>query len=183
MAGASVRLDGRELEKLRQQLQKAAADEDAFLRSCAKELAARLLRKAIRRTPVGVYDKPVSFTTSAGEEVSFTPNTGKNGGTLRRGWTSKTHEEAVEGNGKGAIEAVKPYVDTLKINHSGNNFEIEIVNPVKYASYVEYGHRTRDHTGWVDGQFMLTISEEEVRKSAPQILEKKLEKWLKGCFQ
>ena len=60
---------------------------------------------------------------------------------------------------------------------------IEIINPVEYASYVEYGHRTRNHKGWVEGKFMLTVSEDEIRRSAPRILEKKLEKYLKECFK
>ena len=60
---------------------------------------------------------------------------------------------------------------------------IEIVNPVEYASYVEYGHRTRNHKGWVAGQFMMTISEQEVQTIAPKILENKLKKFLGGAFQ
>lgn len=55
---------------------------------------------------------------------------------------------------------------------------IEIVNPIEYASYVEYGHRTANHEGWVKGQFMMTISEQELQSIAPQILEKKIKKYL-----
>lgn len=60
--------------------------------------------------------------------------------------------------------------------------EIEIVNPVKYASYVEYGHRTANHKGWVQGRFMLTISEQEIQNIAPNVLEAKLSKFLKGVM-
>ena len=45
-------------------------------------------------------------------------------------------------------------------------------------AYVEYGHRTRGHKGWVQGRFMLTISVDEIQSAAPKILEKKLAKWL-----
>ena len=67
--------DFSELKKLQENLNKMVGSEDArskFCEDCAKELAARLLRSVIMRTPVGVY--PAS--------------SGKVGGTLRRGWTS-----------------------------------------------------------------------------------------------
>ena len=49
------------------------------------------------------------------------------------------------------------------MRHEGGSYIIEIVNPVEYASYVEYGHRTADHNGWVSGHFMMTISEKELK--------------------
>ncbi len=156
MARSNVRLDYDELKKLKEQVEQFGdpTQVDMFLTSCAKELAARLLAKVIKRTPVGQYPK----------------GSGKTGGTLRRGWTA------------GQNSNVKAYTDSLKVNKVGNDFVIEIINPVEYASYVEFGHRTRNHKGWVEGHFMLTISEEEIRKSAPRILENKLKKYLKGCF-
>lgn len=128
------------LQKRLEQLEKV--DRDQFCRDVAKELAARLLAKVIKRTPVGDYP----------------PKSGLMGGTLRRGWTAE------------------------QITKIGNMYQIEIINPVHYASYVEYGHRTRDHKGWVEGKFMLTISEQELDAQAPAILEKKLEKILGGLF-
>ena len=78
---------------------------------------------------------------------------GHNGGTLRKGWT---------------VDA------TVKKN--GDTYTVEIKNPVEYAEYVEYGHRTRNHKGWVNGRFMLTLSENELQKDMPAIIEKKLQK-------
>ena len=126
-----------------------------FIESCAKELAARLLAKVIKRTPVGDYPK----------------STGKKGGTLRRGWTGeKTSSASV-------------YANSLKVHHFGGTYVIEIINPVEYASYVEFGHRTRGGDGWVEGKFMMTISEQEVQRDAPKILENKLKKKLGECFK
>ena len=157
-----------DMKKLQKQLNKIQqGNVEAFIEACAKELAARLLAKVIKRTPVGEYPK----------------SSGKKGGTLRRGWTSKTHEEAVGGSGKGSISAGKAYADTLTINHFGNTLVIEIVNPVEYASYVEYGHRTPDHKGWVQGRFMLTISEQEIQEIAPKVLEAKIKKFLGECMK
>lgn len=157
-----------DLKKLQKQLNKSQeGNVEAFVDSCAKELAARLLAKVIKRTPVGKYPK----------------SSGKKGGTLRRGWTSKTHEEAVGGSGKSSVAAGKAYADSLKINHFGNTLVIEIVNPVKYASYVEYGHRTANHKGWVQGRFMLTTSEQELENITPKVLESKIKKFLGECMK
>ena len=157
MAKSNVRLDYDELVKLKEQIEKLndPSQTDLFFTSCAKELAARLLAKVIKRTPVGQYPK----------------GSGKTGGTLRRGWTAGKSSNATA------------YANSLTVNKVGGDYVIEIINPVEYGSYVEFGHRTRDHMGWVEGHFMLTISEDEIRKSAPRILEKKLETYLKGCFK
>lgn len=145
-----------QLKKLQKDMNKLQeSDLDAFLEACAKELAARLLAKVIKRTPVGEYPK----------------SSGKKGGTLRRGWTA------------GKRESAKGYADSLTINHFGNTYVIEIVNPVEYASYVEYGHRTANHKGWVQGRFMLTISEEEIQNIAPKVLENKIKKFMGECLK
>ena len=157
----------RDLEDFKQKIKDnlGANHVDLFIESCAKELAARLLAKVIKRTLPGQYPK----------------GSGKVGGTLRRGWTSKTHEEAASGHGSG--KPAKEYADSLKVNHFGGVYVIEIINPVEYASYVEFGHRTRNHEGWVEGKFMLTISEQEIESDAPRVLENKLKKKLGEVFR
>ena len=147
------KVDFSELQKFVDKVEKSL-DEDQvqlFMEACAKELAARLLTKVIRRTPVGVYPDRV-------------------GGTLRRGWTAEKQQD------------VTAYVNSLNVMHTGDSFTIEIVNPVEYASYVEFGHRTRNHKGWVEGKFMLTISEQEIQTIAPRVLESKIKKLLGECF-
>ena len=151
------KVDFSDLENFRKNIEKNLTGNqvDLFIESCAKELAARLLAKVIKRTPVGQY-----------------PNSsGKKGGTLRRGWTN------------GQNQAASAYASGLNVNHFGNVYVIEIINPVEYASYVEFGHRTRNHEGWVEGKFMLTISEQEIESDAPRILENKLKKKLGECFR
>lgn len=179
-----------EMKKLQKQLNKLKQNNvEDFIDSCAKELAARLLAKVIKRTPVGDYSKEVEVIAKRdskyhkkGDIYTKRVNpSGRNGGVLRRGWTSKTHEEAE--NGKGTPTNGKSYADSLEINHTGNTIVIEIKNPVEYASYVEYGHRKRNHSGWVQGHFMLTISEQEIQDIAPKVLEAKIKKFLGDCFQ
>lgn len=156
------KVDYRQLEQLQKKLDKLQrADMDKFCQDCAKELAARLLAKVIKRTPVGQYNKA-----------------GKNGGTLRRGWTAATEAEAQSKSRSNAQQ----YVQTLTVSKVGGVYQIELVNPVHYASYVEFGHRTRNGQGWANGRFMLTISESELDSQAPAILEKKLIKYLGEAF-
>jgi hypothetical protein len=134
-----------DLRRFQQNLNKLQNDTQMsdYFEACAKELAARLLAKVKKRTPVGDYPK----------------ESGKKGGTLRRGWT------------------------VGEIRKEGHMYIIDITNPTEYASYVEYGHRTRNHKGWVNGRFMMTISEQELEQIAPKVLENKLKKFLGGAFQ
>lgn len=79
-------------------------------------------------------------------------------GTLRRGWT----------------------VGELKKSESG--YEIEVIDPIEYASYVEFGHRTRGGKGWVPGRFMMTVSASELEGMAPALLQRKLNAYLKEAL-
>lgn len=142
------------LQDFQKQLEKLQ-DPDAFVEACAKELAARLLRLVVKRTPVGQYPS----------------GAGKTGGTLRRGWTDEKQASA------------QGYAESLTVNRFGDIYVIEIVNPVEYASYVEYGHRTANHKGWVKGRFMMTISEQELERIAPRVLENKIKKYLGGLVK
>lgn len=142
-------------EKLKNNLQATEAEMNTFLEACTKELAARLLAKVIKRTPVGQYPS----------------GSGKTGGTLRRGWTGEKSSGSAS------------YANGLNVEKHGDTYTIEIINPMEYASYVEFGHRTRGGKGWVKGKFMLTISEQEIQTAAPAILEKKIKQKLKECFK
>lgn len=170
------------MKKFQQELNKIKQDDvEAFIAACAKELAARLLRKVIKLTPVGDYSG-TSYSCAGGLTHKGNKIEGKDGGTLRRGWTAATHEEAASGKGKSSVSKGKSYANSLEINHTGNMLVIVIKNPVEYASYVEYGHR-KVNGGWVKGHFMLTISEQEIQNIAPKVLESKIKKFLGECFQ
>lgn len=147
--------DFKQLKALQDRIEKLQkAELKKFCEAVSKELAARLLAKVIKRTPVGQY--PAS--------------SGKVGGTLRRGWTGEKQQNAAA------------YAQSLPVKQSGHTYEITIINPVEYATFVEYGHRTRGGSGWVEGRFMLTKSEMEVEGQAQKIIEKKLMKYLGEVF-
>ena len=148
-----------DLKKLQKQLESLQSERNILMEACAKELAGKLFGKVKKRTLPGDYDKFVSFTTKDGKQVSFETKSCKKGGTLRRGWTI------------GEIENINGF------------YKIEIINPVEYASYVEFGHRTANHKNWVEGKFMLTISEQEIQNIAPRVLEKKIKQKLEAVFK
>lgn len=148
--GNAVKINLEGFKELEKSLTKIQKDVDDFIVSLSKEVAARLLSKVIRRTPVGQYKK----------------GSGKVGGTLRRGWTSgKKRADFIEG---------------IQVNKRGGIYEVVIKNSVEYASYIEFGHRTRNHKGWVPGRFMLTISEQELEGDLERIIQNKLQKFIGG---
>ena len=135
-----------ELTALRDRLERLQkTDFDAFCRAVTKDIAARLLRKTIQKTPVDT-------------------------GELRRSWTV------------GMVEK------------RGDLYYIEVINPLEYAQYVEYGHRQtpgryvpaigkRLKRSWVQGKFMLTLSENEIQRDMDKIIKQKLIRLLKEAIK
>lgn len=79
------------------------------------------------------------------------------------------------------------------ITHVGTTYKIEIINPMDYTTYVEYGHRQtpgryvpaigkRLKSSWVNGKFMMTISISEIEAQIPAIIEDKIWKEIRRCF-
>ncbi|MEK4193278.1 HK97 gp10 family phage protein [Paenibacillus sp. FSL L8-0323] len=124
------KFDFTDLKKLHKSMVQMQKEFPAFMEECIRELAGRLLAKAIARTPVLTGD-------------------------LRRGWQ---------------IGQV--------VKLQGGGVHVEITNNVEYALYVEFGHVTRLRTGWVNGRFMLTLSEQELEREMPAIIERKFQKFL-----
>lgn len=192
--------DYKQLQQLRDNLTKLqSADLEKFCRDVSKELAARLLALVIPRTPVGNYKIEVEVTAKRdskshkkGDVYTKRVNpSGKMGGTLRRGWTARTEQEAASGGGS---SNAKEYAQSLPIAKQGSSYTVEVINPVHYASYVEFGHRQevgryvpaigkRLKQGWVNGKYMLTISEQDLRTQAPAVIERKLNALLQEVFR
>lgn len=168
MAKKWGKVDYSELIELKERLEQfQKVDMDAFCEKVAKELAQRLLRSVRKKTQVGEYET-ITYKKKDGSTVTY--NEGKQGGTLRKGWKMQPN-----------------------VTKSGTTYEIEVFNPVEYASYVEYGHRQqagrfvpqigkRLKVSWVEGKFWLTDSENEVQAIAPKLIEKRLNEELRRIF-
>ena len=188
MAKSWGKVDYKQLLKLRENLEKLqSVDMDRFCVTMSKELAARLLSLVIPATPVGDYAKYKTVTAKRdskshkkGEQYRKRVGnpSGKKGGTLRRGWTARTEEQAAGG---GWTPDPVAYASDIPITKSGDTYTIEVINPVHYASYVEFGHRTRGG-GWVPGQYFLTMAEKEIREHSPEWISAKLDKELRKVF-
>ncbi len=165
--GRMGRFDSKGLEELKKQLDNLQDKQSEFFESCAKELAARLLAMVVKRTPVGDYSKEITIVAKRNSKKHKKGETykkkilpgGKMGGTLRRGWT------------------------VGEVRKEGGIYHVEVVNNTYYAPYVEFGHRTANHKGWVPGRFMLTISERELEVIAPRVLENRIKEFMEGCLK
>ena len=80
------------------------------------------------------------------------------------------------------------------IRKQGDCYYIEVINPLEYAQYVEYGHRQtpgryvpaigkRLKKSWVQGKFMLTLSENEIQRDMDKIIKQKLIRLLKEAIK
>lgn len=194
--------DYKQLGRLRDNLARLQSmDMERFCHDVSKELAARLLGLVIPRTPLGSYKTDVQVTAKRnskyhkkGDVYTKRVNlTGKTGGTLRRGWTAKTEAAAKSGSGTPTTQQAKEYAHSLPVTKSGHNFRIEVTNPVSYASYVEFGHKQQPgryvpaigktlKQSWVNGQYFLTLSEQDLERLAPALIERKLEALLLEVF-
>lgn len=156
--------DFKELKEFQKKLQQLEDDRSRFCEQCSKALAGRLLAMAIKRTPVGVKANDSEYWD------------GYVGGNLRRNWTG--------GKTTGAVG----YANNLPVYKNGDNYTIVVENPTEYASYVEFGHRQTPgkyvpalgkklKASWVNGKYMLTLSEKDLERIAPDILEKQLNKF------
>ncbi len=153
------KVDFRQLEKLQERINRMYEfDREKFCRDCAHELAVILYKKVVERTDVGDYEE-ISYIKKDGSVLVY--NAEKQGGELRKSWTIKSVEK------------------------QGDVYICEVINPKEYASYYEYGHRQEPgrfvpqigkklKNAWVEGKFILTISEKEIQSMAPGYLEMKL---------
>ncbi|MEK3886530.1 HK97 gp10 family phage protein [Bacillus sp. FSL K6-3431] len=67
----------------------------------------------------------------------------------------------------------------------GDTYIIVIYNQLEYASFVEKGHRivvAGKTVGWVEGRFMLELTENEMEKIAPNMWKIEVEKEMRRIF-
>lgn len=171
------------IENLKADLERIQKETPAVIKSCANELAARLLRKVIKRTPVGrkpefkgeAYikvkgksGKSKTFMTKAKADHEAMINkywSGYTGGYLRQNWRAEP------------------------VENTGNTYSVKVENPVKYASYVEHGHRQTPgryvpalgktlKVSWVKGRHMLSDSVDEIDNIKHNLVRDRVEAFL-----
>lgn len=148
-----------QLEELNRRLEQALnVDADVFFRTAAKDLAARLHNKVVKRTPV-VY------------------------GTMRNAWAIMLVGQRGEHYTIALINNLV-YASYVEYGHwqTPGRFipgywqaERFVYDPNAQGGMVLKKH-------WVKGRFMLTISSQELEQQMPAILEAKLYDFIKRCF-
>lgn len=130
--------------------------EETFIIDVMNRLGNLMIREVKMRTPVGQYDNSVFFARD-GKLFVFEASGGRNrvGGELRRNWL---------------LEGAQA---------TGDGFIVTISNNTEYAPFVENGHRTVNG-GWVEGQFFLKITMEEIISQLPKIVGPAYEEYLRG---
>lgn len=132
--------DFKELERLNERLEQlSSVDFDTFCREAANEIAARLLAKVKKRTPVGVvpkFDEPktVKVQGASGKSKTFLTRSGAirdkywsgyKGGTLRDAWT------------------------ILPVEKHGDQYLVTVVNNTEYASYPKGAKVSHNSKHWI----------------------------------
>ena len=71
------------------------------------------------------------------------------------------------------------------ITRSGDTLQVWFINPMSYATYVEYGHAKPYKAGaspgsadWVEGYFMMTVSLEIIQRNMPTRFNQQFEAFL-----
>ncbi len=172
MARISGGADYRDLREFYDKLQANFSQRqcEEFIEKCVKRLAGELLRRAVKKTPIGHYDGS-SYVCETGfshkgrkVKVGAGENDYKRGGKLRDSW------------------------EISVVDKSGMKCTITVFNDalsdkgVPYGIYVEYGHRLRGG-GWEKGHFMLTDAKKELEEKAPIILRNMLRQKLRKAFK
>lgn len=73
--------------------------------------------------------------------------------------------------------------NTENLKKEGTIYKIEIVNPIEYAEFVEFGHRKKNGEGWVKGSFMLTIAERDLQRNLDKIIREKVNAFIMEALQ
>lgn len=134
--------DFRAFEKYVKNFEKITEEFNVFLKTFLLQQAQRCVSSAKKKTPVDT-------------------------GAMRASWGIGNQIISLRSTGKGNSVEFDPENSTIAdINVVGNNFEVTIWNGMEYSSYIEYGHSTTSG-GWVEGQFILTISINDVEKAMP----------------
>lgn len=144
--------DFSEFAEFAKKLEKGIKEQN-FIYDFMDQLGNILLSEVKENTPVGQYDKFVSFmaTNKKGEkvQVSFETSGARQGGHLRRNWFLES------------------------VSKSGDAYTVTIYNNVEYGIWVEEGHRivrNGQEIGWVEGQFFMKLTVDEIKDQLPKLV-------------
>lgn len=139
--------------KWAENLAKAHADIELWLKEFLLKQAQRVVREAKLRTPVDTGALRASYAIG-GQEIALSVTTDDSG---------KEHFD---------VDLENSTVEDISL--VGDDLKVVISNPMEYASYVEYGHHS------YEGRYMLTIAVNIVQEALPSRFKKQFEEYLKS---
>lgn len=80
--------------------------------------------------------------------------------------------------GSNTNDLKKDWKCDFKVQRKGTDYVVTVKNDSEYASMIEYGHRTA--TGFKEGKFMMTISEQQIQKKMISIVQSKFNTLFEG---
>ena len=94
-------------------------------------------------------------------------------GRLQNGWTG------------GVKQDPEAYGRRLPVKQSNDAYSVEVTNNVKYAEYVEYGHRVMRkgvQVGYSKPRYFMKGAEQDLESVAPSAIKNEINKYLREVF-
>ena len=77
--------------------------------------------------------------------------------------------------------------ELAEITRTGDTLEVWFINPMEYATFVEYGHAKPYKSGaapgssdWVEGYFMMTVTLDDIERKLPRRFDSDFKKFLES---
>ena len=180
-------LNFEDLKALQKNLNKALGrfESGEVYKEALKEVGRKHLARVVQNTPFGVYPRQVSFIAYKGTPqqklVSFTV-TPKMGGTLKKGWVVDTHSVAEATKGVPSSGEITARVNATPVKVKDNTYSMTFYNHVKYAKWVDQGHRVCRpkgvEIGWCPPQNFIRNSENATASEMHKTVQKHIDKAL-----
>lgn len=165
-------LDFSGMKQLQNQQLKMARDFEAFLKKFLIRQAMEVVKQAKLNTPVDTGLMRAAWTVgnqsvaARGKWNAHRTKKDKNGREVSSpGISYDVDEDLSQGATLGSVI------------RSGNQLVVTISNPIHYASFVEYGHMTRDRKGFINGKFMCTLAIDAVKAKMPARFQMEFDRW------
>ena len=187
MAATFGKVDYEQLKKMQARFESIVgeAESGVVYDEALREVGQRHLARVVQNTPFGVYPSKTKFVRRiGGDGLPFVyPIHPRKGGTLKKGWVVETHEQASSAPGVPSSSEITSRVYGTPVKVSGTTRSMTFYNRVKYALWVDQGHRLCHPVGmqygFVAARNFIRKSEKATSREMAKIFEKHMRKALK----
>lgn len=181
-------MDYRQLKEMQKTFEAAVSEIESgrVYDRALKECGRVHLSNCISRTPYGHYpSKTVFVKRVGGDGLPFVfPIHPRKGGTLKKGWVVETHEQASAAPGIPSSAEIRAMVSKTPVRVNGRTRSMTFYNRVKYALWVDKGHRLCHPAGapygFVAPRNYIRNAENETARQMPAIIGRHIRRALQG---